>query len=256
MISKSTIKLIKSLAVKKYRLKEKLFLVEGDKIITEVLNSGLTVEKLFTTDSYSSENEKSCKHAISHSNVQYSDIKKASLLNHPQNSIALCRMPEKITFPTKLGNNLSIYLDDIQDPGNLGTIIRLCDWFQIEYLFCSPNTVDMFNPKVIQASMGSFSRVSVLKTDFEPVSKLALSNTTPVFGAFLEGENIYETNLPQKAILVMGNEGKGIQKELQIHVNQKINIPDFSTNKYKAESLNVSVATAIIFSEFKRPGKI
>ncbi len=252
MISKSTIKLIKSLAIKKYRIKENLFLVEGDKNILEVLNSEYKTELLFATKTFIAENKISCKKAESIIEAEPAEIKKASLLQNPQNCLAICKLPTNRALPTNLTENLSIYLDDIQDPGNLGTIIRICDWFGIGNLFCSPNTVDFYNPKVIQASMGSFSRVNLFKTNFDQVEKLASISEAPVFGAFLEGDNIYTTTLPQKAILVMGNEGNGIQKILKTKITKKIKIPEFSENSKGAESLNVSVATAIICSEFKR----
>jgi TrmH family RNA methyltransferase len=252
MIGKSTIKLIKSLAIKKYRIKENLFLVEGDKNILEVLNSEYKTELLFATKTFIAKNKNSCKKAGSITEVELAEIKKASLLQNPQSCLAICKLPEEQNIPKYLTNNLSIYLDDIQDPGNLGTIIRICDWFNIGNLFCSPSTVDFYNPKVIQASMGSFSRVNLFKTNFDRVEKLAAISEAPIFGAFLEGENIYTTELPQKAILIMGNEGNGIQKELGTKVTTKINIPEFSNNGKGAESLNVSVATAIICSEFKR----
>ena len=250
MISKNTIKLIKSLARKKFRLKEKLFLVEGDKNVVEVLNSDYKIEKLFATKAFVSSNNNSCKNATVIIEVEQNDIKKASLLQTPQNCLALCSLPKEPVFPDKLNNNLSIYLDDIQDPGNMGTIIRICDWFNIENLFCSSNTADFFNPKVIQASMGSFCRVNYFKADFTSVANLAQQDNIAVFGAFLEGKNIYTVRLPEKAILIMGNEGNGISKELESYIDRKIKIPEFSDKG--AESLNVSVATAIICSEFKR----
>lgn len=252
MISKNNIKLIKSLALKKYRTKENLFLVEGDKIVAEILNSSYTIEKLFATKTFISENENDCKKATEIIVVEQAEIKKASLLQNPQNCLAICSTPDKLLFPSTLNNNLSVYLDDIQDPGNLGTIIRICDWFNIEYLFCSPNTVDLWNPKVIQASMGSFSRVQFFETTFEQVENLAQSTKTPVYGAFMDGENIYTEKLPEKAILIMGNEGNGINKKLESKIDIKIKIPEFSNEGKSAESLNVSMATAIICSEFKR----
>jgi len=252
MISKNTIKLIKSLAHRKYRLKENLFLVEGDKIVTEVLNSEYSIEELYATESFISAHAQECKKLKSCNEVSASEIKKASLLVHPQNSLALCSIKNEPMFPQDMGDNLSLYLDDIQDPGNLGTIIRTCDWFGIEYLICSPYTVDMYNPKVIQASMGSFCRVNVLRSEFDKVETLALNMNVPVFGATLDGQNIYREKLPSKAILVMGNEGKGIQEEIENKLDKKIKIPEFSTGGNAAESLNVSVATAVICSEFKR----
>ena len=250
MISKNTIKLIKSLARKKFRLKEKLFLVEGDKNVLEALNSNFTIENVFATNSFILANKIRCKNANEIIKVEQNDIKKASLLQSPQNCLALCTIPEKSVLPEKLSNNLSIYLDDIQDPGNLGTIIRICDWFNIENIFCSLNTTDFFNPKVIQASMGSFCRVNYFETDFTFIADLAHKNNIEIFGAFMDGNNIYTEKLPQKAIIVMGNEGNGINKDLVGSINRKLKIPKFSENG--AESLNVSVATAIICSEFKR----
>jgi RNA methyltransferase, TrmH family len=252
MMSKNTIKLIKSLAIKKNRLKENLFLVEGDKIISEVLESKLHVEKLYATAKFLTNNKLQIKNAKVVAEVSQEEINQASLLQNPQNCIALCTLPAKKVLPERIDSNLYIYLDEIQDPGNLGTILRICDWFGIELLFCSPKTADLFNPKVIQASMGSFCRVEVCYTSFEPVFLLARKLGIPVLGAFLDGENIYEQKLPPRALLVVGNEGNGISAVIENKIEQKIKIPEFNSNSKSAESLNVSVATAIICSEFKR----
>ena len=247
MISKNTIKLIKSLALKKFRDKENLFLVEGDKNVIEVLNSKFEVERLYITPTFFIENKIICKNAKSITETETQYLRKASLLQNPQNSLAICSLQKECELPKKLENNLSIYLDEVQDPGNLGTIIRICDWFNIEYLFCSPNTADYFNPKVIQASMGSFSRVKCITTTFTEVAQIADNSNTNIYGAFLNGKNIYKQNLPQKAILIVGNEGNGISKDLEQVIHNKLKIPDFSENEK-----GVSVATAIICSEFKR----
>jgi len=252
MISKNTIKLIKSLDLKKIRLKENIFVVEGDKNISEVLQSKFNVEKLFGTNTFLVNNSAILKNANLVIEVTKEELNQASLLKSPQNSIALCTLPGSKTLPENIDSNLSVFLDDIQDPGNLGTIIRICDWFGIELLFCSPKTADFFNPKVIQASMGSFCRVEIFYTPFEPVAQLASKSGIPVYGAFLDGKNIYQQKLPQKALLVMGNEGNGISKEIESKIEQKIKIPEFNDNPLSAESLNVSVATAIICSEFRR----
>jgi len=252
MISKNTIKLIKSLDLKKIRIKENVFVVEGDKNVSEVLDSKFKTEKLFATSAFLANHNAELKNAKLVIEVTKDEINQASLLKSPQNSIALCTLPDSKTLPDKIDSNLSIYLDDIQDPGNLGTIIRICDWFGIEHLFCSLKTADLFNPKVIQASMGSFCRVEVFYTPFESVSQLATKWEVPIYGAFLEGENIYEQKLPTKALLVMGNEGNGISAEIENAIDRKIKIPEFKRNQKSAESLNVSVATAIICSEFKR----
>jgi TrmH family RNA methyltransferase len=252
MASKNTIKLIRSLSLKKIRIKENLFLVEGDKNVSEVLASKFNIEKLFATSKFLANNRLLLNNAKQVTEVTQQEIIQASLLKNPQNSIALCTLPEPENFPEKIDSDLWLYLDDIQDPGNLGTILRTCDWFGIEHLFCSPKTVDLFNPKVIQASMGSFCRVEVWYTPFESLATLATKFGIPIFGAFLNGENIYEQKLPSRALLVMGNEGNGISTEVENMIEQKIKIPEFNQNTTSAESLNVSVATAIICSEFKR----
>lgn len=256
MVSKNTIKLIKSLALKKNRVKQNLFLVEGDKNVSEVLESQFSVENLLGTSAFLEANKSLLTKVKLVTEVTKTEIEEASLLKNPQNSIAICKLPKAKPFPEKIESDLCIYLDDIQDPGNLGTIIRICDWFGINQLFCSPKTADLFNPKVIQASMGSFSRVETWNTPFIPVADLAGRLGIPVLGAFLDGKNIYEQKLPKRAILVLGNEGNGISSEVENKVDQKIRIPEFNNNPTSAESLNVSVAAAIICSEFKRQNYI
>ncbi len=252
MVSKNTIKLIKSLAHKKNRIKQNLFLVEGDKNVSEVLGSNFCVENLLATRKFLEINKTLLNKAKLVTEATQQEIEYASLLKNPQNSIAICTLPKIKDIPKNINADLWIYLDDIQDPGNLGTIVRICDWFGINQLFCSPKTADFFNPKVIQASMGSFCRVEVWHTPFETVALLAKKSGIPVLGAFLEGENLYELKLPKQALLVVGNEGNGISNEVENIIDQKIRIPHFSNNPTSAESLNVSVATAIICSEFKR----
>lgn len=252
MISKNSIKLIKSLANKKNRIKENLFLVEGDKMVAEVLESKFVVEKLYATNSFIVKNKQKIKNEKVVTEVTREEIGKASLMKNPQNSIALCTLPAEKEFPVKIDSDLSIYLDEIQDPGNLGTIIRICDWFGIEHLFCSPKTADLFNPKVIQSSMGSFCRVNVWRTAFETVAEIASKSEMKILGAFLDGENIYKQNFSSRVLLVMGNEGNGISAEIEKIVEKRIKIPEFNQNSKSAESLNVSIATAIICSEIKR----
>ena len=147
---------------------------------------------------------------------------------------------------------MSVYLDGVQDPGNLGTIIRLCDWFGIQNIFCSNDTVDLYNPKVIQASMGSFMRVTVFESELSALKKIAQKSGAVIYGTFMEGENVYRAELASKAVLVMGNEGNGIREKSVQLIDRKVSIPNFSAANSKAESLNVSVATAILCSEFKR----
>lgn len=254
MVGKSTIKLIKSLALKKYRRKENLFLVEGDKIVSEVIQSELKIKELLHTKNYvEHENLRHNKATIEKvSLTEAATLRKASLLQSPQNSIAICRFPEKKQLAKKLNPGLSIFLDGIQDPGNLGTIVRICDWYGISDVYCSADTVDLYNPKVIQASMGSFLRINFFECDFTQLAEMAKKSETSIFGAFMNGKNIYESELPKNALLVMGNEGNGIRSEVEQLINERISIPNLSENNSKAESLNVGVATAILCSEFKR----
>ncbi len=251
MISKNTIKLIKSLAQKKYRHKHRLFLVEGDKNVIETLQSGINVEQLFATDEFIQNNRRLIETAKRTEQATSDEIKKASLLKTPQNCLALCTLPDVEDLPEK-PDDFSFYLDGVRDPGNLGTIIRTCDWFGISQLFCSGDTVDIFNPKVIQATMGSFCRVKIFYAQFEKVEEMASLSGMQVLGTFMDGENIYQSQLPEKALVVLGNEGSGIRKEIENTTTQKISIPRFTSNNNKPESLNVAVSAAIICSEFKR----
>ena len=253
MISKSIIKLTKSLAKKKYRLKEKLFLAEGDKIVKEVLSSNYSIAELFATEKYINENEHLIQKADKITIVGWNEIKKANLLQHPQNSFALCKLPIKEQqFSSKI-DGFSFYFDGIQDPGNLGTIIRTCDWFGVSNVFCSKDTADVYNPKVIQASMGSFCRVNVTPVALKEFSQKIIETNTVVLGTFLEGKSIYDMEFSiGNTIVIMGNEGSGIRKEAEKLVDKKILIPSFSKTKGRAESLNVAVSAGIICSEFKR----
>lgn len=252
MIGKNTIKLIKSLSDKKNRIAENLFVAEGDKIVKEVLNSSFTIERIYATTTFLENNpidSGRSKHILEVSNEE---VKKASLLKTPQNCIAICQLPVSKKIPYELAVPLSIFLDDVQDPGNVGTIIRICDWFGISQIFSSPGSADFFSPKVIQASMGSFCRVEVISSTFDQVASLAKKSGVKIMGAFLDGENIYASDLREKILLVMGNEGNGINLLNAQKVDKKISIPHFSTTDSKAESLNVAVATAVICAEIQR----
>jgi len=251
MISKNTIKLIKSLSQKKYRHKHRLFLAEGDKNVVEALQSEMNVEQLFATDGFIQNNRRLIENAERTEQASPDEIKRASLLKTPQNCLALCTLPDVEVLPVK-PDDFSFYLDRVRDPGNLGTIIRTCDWFGISQLFCSEDTVDIFNPKAIQATMGSFCRIKIFYTGFEKVEKMANLSGMQILGTFMDGRNIYQNQLPEKALVVLGNEGSGIRKEIENAVTQKISIPRFTQNNDKPESLNVAVSAAIICSEFKR----
>lgn len=238
MLTKSQIKLITGLKQKKQRQQHGLFVVEGVKTITELLQSHLELQALYTTVSFKS-------NANNEFLISEADLKRISFLTTPNTALAIFKVPKPkpIDF-----NGLIVALDAVRDPGNLGTIIRLCDWFGITNLVCSNETVDCFNPKVIQATMGSISRVNISYVDLPTFLNTA---SIPVFGAFMEGENVYKSKLPEKGILVMGNEANGISKEVEVMVTKKIAIPRFG-DLQTTESLNVATATAILLSEFRR----
>lgn len=240
MVSKSQIKLITSLEQKKGRTKSGLFLVEGIKGISEILNSEMELNSLFTTrEIFDSPPSKTFL-------VNEGELKKISRLKTPQTAVALFRIPEPLN-PELIG--FVVALDGVRDPGNLGTIIRLCDWFGIENILCSKNSVDCYNPKVVQATMGSITRVKISYVDLPQI--IAENKHLPVLGTFLEGENLYKAELPKEGILVLGNEANGISEEIENLVSRKINIPQFGNSK-SAESLNVATAAAVLLGEFKR----
>ncbi len=240
MVSKNQIKLINSLHQKKYRNTNKLFIVEGEKGIRELIGSSMKLYKLYTTEKGLFEVPETHE-----TEIDAATLKKISALKTPNKALALFYIPESKPL---VYNEFSVVLDDIRDPGNLGTIIRLCDWFGVSQLICSLNTVDCYNPKVVQATMGSLSRVNIHYTDPHYfINKTEL----PVYGAVMNGKNIYEQILEQPSVLIMGNEANGISNALLKAVNKKITIPRFGRLK-QTESLNVATATAILLSEFKR----
>ena len=240
MVSKNQIKLITSLQQKKYRKQEQLFFAEGVKVVQELLHSNFELQDLFTTKQDFLTVPKNKVHAISEV-----ELKKISALTTPNTCLAVFKIPKVKEMVEK---GLIVALDDVRDPGNLGTIIRLCDWFGIETLFCSEESVDIYNPKVVQATMGSISRVNVVYGNLETF----LSQTKlPIFGTFMDGKNIYQEELPKEGIIIMGNEANGISTSVEKLVSERIAIPRFG-NLQVTESLNVATATAIILSEFKR----
>ncbi|MDR2910608.1 MAG: RNA methyltransferase [Bacteroidales bacterium] len=251
MVSKNIVKLIKSLSLKKYREKEGLFLVEGNKMVTEALCSNYKVAKIIATHEFLLTTKTDTSYAVEIIEASQEEIRKASLLKNPQNSMALCEIPENENIPENINNGLTLYLDGIQDPGNLGTIIRTCDWFNIGFILCSPDTADIYSPKVVQASMGSIFRTKLFYIPAWQVLKKESFKNVHIFGAFPDGNNIYTEYLPENTIMFVGNEGNGIRKEVEPFINKRIMIPCFKNNG-SAESLNVAVAAGIICSEFKR----
>ena len=239
-ISKNQHKLITSLSQKKYRQKHKLFIAEGVKVVEELLNSSFEVENLFCSDEFSSNvsEDKIIR-------VSETDLKKVSSLKTPNKVLGVFKIPDEKLLKNK---GLVVVLDAINDPGNLGTIIRLCDWFGVDELICSKDTVDCYNQKVVQASMGSLTRISIHYVDLVDYLQ---ETSLPTFIADMDGENVYKTNLPKEGILIMGNEANGVSEEIKNLVNHKISIPRFGETQ-ETESLNVATATAILLSEFKR----
>ena len=239
MLSKNQLKLITSLKQKKYRIQHGLFVAEGIKVVKELLNSPIELVDLYCTeelDEFLSYNP-----AI----ISDKELSKISNLKTPNKVLGVFKIPSQNSYKDK---GLVLVLDDIKDPGNLGTIIRLCDWFGIEQLVCSNETVDCYNAKVVQATMGSLTRVSIIYEELIPFFK---NTSLPVYGALLDGENVYESKLPKDAILVIGNESNGISTAIINLIPNKITIPRFG-NLQQTESLNAATATAILLSEFKR----
>lgn len=238
MVSKATIKLIKSLQQKKYRNKTNLFVVEGVKSVQEFINGSFNLEYLFYEESVSS---------LFNSGeiVNSTQLNQMSGLKNAQKVIAVFNQKRN---NLKANSDLMIALDNLQDPGNLGTIIRSADWFGIQKIICNADTVDCFNPKVIQACMGSLNRVKVEYLDLKEYLRDYKGN---VYGTFMNGENIYSSDLANEGIIVMGNEGNGISNEIADLCTHKITIPQ-SPNNNSTESLNVAIATSIIISEFSR----
>jgi len=252
VISKNKIKLVKSLEYKKYRDIHQLFLAEGNKIVTDILHSKTEVKTLIGTPEFLGHSENLIKQGTEVIESNRAGIKSASLLQNPQEAIALCRIPAYNLDEADPSTQLLICLDNIQDPGNLGTIIRVADWFGIENVVCSSGMADIFNPKAVQASMGSLGRVKVHYAPLHSFLSAASEKGIPITGAFLNGENVFTSDLPEPGILVMGNEGQGISEELAGYINKKICIPTFSISETHAESLNVAIATAILCAEFRR----
>lgn len=240
MLSKNQIKLIKSLEAKKNRKREGLFVAEGPKVVGDLLRAGFQPHSIFST--------------VSRPDAELitdDELRRISFLQHPQEVLGVFHIstipqPSDISHQT---SGLALALDGVQDPGNVGTIIRIADWFGISQIFCSPDTADVYNPKVVQATMGSLAHVTITYCDLVPLLSKA---GVPVYGTLLDGQDIYQQPLSENGIIVMGNEGNGISSEVRQLVTNKLLIPNFNKNTETAESLNVAIATAITLSEFRR----
>lgn len=245
MLSKSLIRLITSLQHKKFRRQHGLFCVEGIKSILEFVDSAYVVDTILATPSAAAKLNKIPEN-IKLVPVNEEELKKVSFLTNPQGALALVKIPlsDDITT-TDLRGKHSLVLDDVQDPGNLGTIVRTAEWFGFQQVIASLDTVDVYNPKVVQATMGSLARMQVIYTDIET---LIQDPAIPSYGALLEGESIYGTDFKQEGLIILGNEGNGIRPTLLPHITQAVTIPAFG----KAESLNVAVAATVFCSEIAR----
>lgn len=250
MISKNVIKQIHSLEQRKFRKTEGKFVAEGNKLVEDNL-SAMRCHRLVATTQWWEQHDYAHSLAEECFEVTREEMEKTSLLQTPQDVLAVFYIPEHAPF-TPSPDQLTLALDCIQDPGNLGTIIRLCDWFGIHDIICSATTADCYSPKVVQATMGAIARVRVHYLDLPECLANARSQGISIYGTFLEGTNIYSTELSGNGIIVMGNEGNGISDEVASIVTHKINIPPFPAGSVTSESLNVGIATAITVAEFRR----
>ena len=254
MISKNQQKYIKSLELKKNRKKDNVFVAEGFKIVEELIQAGYNAKMIVGCENWINHHPSPIPHHPILITVTEDELRKTSFLQHPQQVLGVFEMPNtQHLMPNEqwLRQNLCIALDGVQDPGNLGTIIRIADWFGIETIICSMTTADAYAPKVVQATMGSIARVKVIYTDLVEYLK-GLDKDIPIYGTLLDGENIYTKQLTQNGIIVMGNEGNGISPDVRDLVNRRLLIPSYPPDRPSAESLNVAIATAITVAEFRR----
>lgn len=245
-MTRSDIQLVRSLSDKRGRSEHGLFVAEGAKLIGELRRSDLRIRRIFATEGLFEGPEVEC--------VTEKEMERLSLLKTPSNSLAIVEIPRYRLDAAHIGQCLTLALDDVQNPGNLGTIIRLADWFGIGEILCSPATADCFNPKVVQATMGAILRVRVHYVELAPLLAQAAARGVPVYGTFLEGENLYDAQLGDGGIIVMGNEGRGVRPDVAQTVTRKLFIPPFPADRRASESLNVAMATGVVCAEFRRRG--
>ena len=250
MISKEKVKYIHSLKLKKIRKSENAFVAECPKVVGDLLEI-IPARIIVATKEWIEQN-------VNNDNITYEiievtdeELKKVSFLQHPQQVIAVFPEFKNDNLSSDIHSQLSLALDGVEDPGNLGTIIRIADWFGIQNIFCSKDTADLYNPKVIQATMGSIARVNVVYTDLLMFIN-TLPSDFPVYGTLLDGDNIYHKQLLDRGLIIMGNEGNGISPAIRARINHKLFIPSYPEGIETAESLNVAVATAITCNEFRR----
>ena len=248
MISKNQIKYIRQLELKKYRKREGVYVAEGPKVVGDLLRRYQPVAV------YATEEWVKVHGSEGVMEITDDELRRISFLQHPQQVLALFPIPDTSTAANlsliTYHLSLALALDGVQDPGNLGTIIRIADWFGIDTIYCSEDTADAYNPKVVQATMGSIARVNIIYTDLLTLIN-NLPSSFPIYGTLLDGEDIYQQTLSHEGLIVMGNEGNGISEAIRQKVNHKLLIPSFREGD-TAESLNVAIATAITCSEFRR----
>jgi TrmH family RNA methyltransferase len=253
MLSKNKARFIISLQKKKVREEYKLYIIEGDKIVKEFISAGLPIKSLVAKPEFISGLSQEALKVVSEIEpVSYEELKQVSGLKTPHNALAVVCMPEPEISLASFLKSQCVALDCIQDPGNLGTIIRAAAWFGINNIVCSEDSVDIYNPKVIQASMGAIIQVRVLYTDLRKFLSAAREKKVQVYGTLLEGESIYTSKLGNKGIILLGNESKGISDDLIPYIDQKLMIPRFSVATPGIDSLNVGMAASVVFSEFAR----
>jgi len=257
MISSSKSKLIRSLQQKKFRDQHCLFVVEGEKMVRELLSGDhekrFQIRELFTTQDWIERHRVMLEQSmIEATEASQTEIKKVSKLVTPQPVIALVSIPDSRFNVKDLLNTPVLAFESIRDPGNLGTIIRTADWFGIRQIVCTPDSTDLFNPKVVQSTMGAFTRVQVHYLDLEALLAYEEMKGKTVFGTFMEGENIYKTALGQDPLILFGNESHGLSESITAFIQRRISIPSFSQKGQGSESLNVASAVAVVCSELKR----
>ncbi len=251
MLSKARIKYIRSLELKKKRKEENAFVAEGPKLVGDLLGYFPCKLLIAHTEWLHTHSTAQAKEIIE---VTSEELSKASFLKTPQEVLAVFEQKRPTWDATLPARALCLALDDIQDPGNLGTIIRLADWFGIEHIYCSSNTVDVYSPKAVQASMGGLARVNLYYGSLTQL--LSSQNEVPIYGTFLNGENLYSQQLSTNGLIVMGNEGNGICPEVEALITKRLYIPNYPLERKTSESLNVAVATAIVCAEFRRRTQI
>ena len=253
MISKNKIKYLKSLEMKKHRQAKSVFVAEGPKIVGDLLNAGFEPTYLVVVEcsDFASRLQNFDVNEVQIDFVTADDLRKVSSLEAPQQVLAVLKQPIWQLDSNVASKELCLALDEVQNPGNLGTIIRLAAWFGIEHLFCSKGCADVYNSKTVQATMGGLAHVKVHYVDLvEMIGNLP--DSTPIYGTFLDGENLYGKQLEQRGLIVMGNEGRGVSKEVENLVTEKLFIPNYPAERESTESLNVAIATAIVCAEFRR----